>query len=150
MGRGVRTVQRWEKALGLPVHRIGQGPRSPACAFPAELDAWLQRMAAHDGLSSRQARLLPPVSDKVQSGSAVTVSRMLVQQSAELAHRMTDATHTQRMQAASMRRAFEEMKKLLDESIRLTALQLNLQKKSAVRQLRKTQSSKTHKRAGGD
>lgn len=37
--RGVRTVQRWE-ILGLPVHRIKGGRRSPVIAFAEELDAW--------------------------------------------------------------------------------------------------------------
>jgi hypothetical protein len=40
---GVRTVQRWE-ILGLPVRRIGGGPRRPVIAFAEELDAW-QRAA---------------------------------------------------------------------------------------------------------
>lgn len=39
--RGVRTVQRWERSAGLPVHRIGSGPRPPVIAFADELDAWL-------------------------------------------------------------------------------------------------------------
>jgi hypothetical protein len=36
--QGVRTVQRWEKQLGLPVHRIKSS--GPVVAFAEELDAW--------------------------------------------------------------------------------------------------------------
>ena len=43
--RGVRTVQRWESELGLPVHRLGSGPRSPVFAYPPELESWVQQQA---------------------------------------------------------------------------------------------------------
>jgi hypothetical protein len=39
--RGVRTVQRWERELGLPVRRVGTGPRAPVFAFKDELHSWL-------------------------------------------------------------------------------------------------------------
>ena len=38
--RGVRTVQRWEATLGMPVRRLGTTPRAPVLAFQNELDAW--------------------------------------------------------------------------------------------------------------
>ena len=40
LGRGVRTVQRWEKALGLPVRRLGTGKGEVVYALSRELDAW--------------------------------------------------------------------------------------------------------------
>ena len=43
MGRGVRTVQRWEQELGLPVRRPRGKSRSAVIAFKSELDAWLHR-----------------------------------------------------------------------------------------------------------
>jgi hypothetical protein len=36
--QGVRTAQRWEKQLGLPVHRIKAS--GPVVAFAEELNAW--------------------------------------------------------------------------------------------------------------
>jgi hypothetical protein len=39
--RGVRTLQRWERELGLPVRRSGQRRHSPVMAFKSELDQWL-------------------------------------------------------------------------------------------------------------
>lgn len=45
LGRGVRTVQRWEAELQLPVHRMGTSERSPVFAFRAELDNWLRKQA---------------------------------------------------------------------------------------------------------
>ena len=38
--REVRTVQRWEKSAGLPVHRLQIGKQAPVYAYKAELDAW--------------------------------------------------------------------------------------------------------------
>jgi hypothetical protein len=43
LGRGVRTVQRWERDFGLPVHRPKGKDRSAVLAFPAEIDRWLHR-----------------------------------------------------------------------------------------------------------
>ena len=41
LGRGVRTVQRWEAQLGLPVHRPAGRDHSAVLAFSNELDQWL-------------------------------------------------------------------------------------------------------------
>ena len=40
LGRGVRTVQRWER-LGLPVHRPRGRPRGAVSALEHELEEWL-------------------------------------------------------------------------------------------------------------
>lgn len=38
--REVRTVQRWERFAGLPVHRVPIGKQGAVYAYKAELDAW--------------------------------------------------------------------------------------------------------------
>jgi hypothetical protein len=43
--RGVRTAQRWEIQLGMPVHRPALKDRSAVVAFTDELDRWLSRTA---------------------------------------------------------------------------------------------------------
>jgi hypothetical protein len=53
-GKGVRTVQRWEKELGLPVHRIGSAAGEIVYALPPELDRW-QRSAAGKGIRDAAA-----------------------------------------------------------------------------------------------
>jgi hypothetical protein len=45
LGRGVRTAQRWERELGLPVRRLGTGGAEVVYAFREELDAWLLRQS---------------------------------------------------------------------------------------------------------
>jgi hypothetical protein len=41
--RGVRTAQRWEALLGMPVHRPALKDRSAVVAFSDELESWLCR-----------------------------------------------------------------------------------------------------------
>lgn len=43
--RGVRTAQRWEALLGMPVHRPALKDRSAVVAFSDELESWLSRTA---------------------------------------------------------------------------------------------------------
>src|SRR5215469_14310550 len=46
MALGVRTVQRYEARLGLPVHRPPTGNRCAVWAFADEIDAWLKSPAS--------------------------------------------------------------------------------------------------------
>lgn len=55
LNRDVRTVQRWEKQEGLPVHRHLHDERSSAYAFTNEIDEWLKD---RDGARDR-AETLP-------------------------------------------------------------------------------------------
>ena|SRR5713226_1691081 len=41
LGRGVRTVQRWERDLALPVRRPRGKSRSAVFAVPEEINAWI-------------------------------------------------------------------------------------------------------------
>ena len=50
LGREVRTVQRWEQNLCLPVHRPRGKNRSAVVAFPEELDQWLHQTPIRAGL----------------------------------------------------------------------------------------------------
>ncbi|MCS6954246.1 MAG: hypothetical protein RMK57_06375 [Bryobacterales bacterium] len=45
LGADERTVRRWERERGLPVHRLPGGKRSYVYAYPAELDQWLRSQA---------------------------------------------------------------------------------------------------------
>jgi hypothetical protein len=57
LGRDVRTVMRWEKERGLPVHR-GPGRKGIVFATPAELDAWTRGTppASADPVQPRRLR----------------------------------------------------------------------------------------------
>ncbi len=52
LDRDVRTVRRWEKDEGLPIHRHVHGQRATIYAFPSEIDTWLEEKSeASNGLN---------------------------------------------------------------------------------------------------
>lgn len=61
VGRGVRTVQRWEAQLGLPVHRPAGKDHSAVLAFSSELDQWLDKRPLRNSLALQPLTGLDPV-----------------------------------------------------------------------------------------
>lgn len=47
--RGSRTVRRWERQEGLPVHRHQHGKRATIYGFPDEIDKWLESRSRDEG-----------------------------------------------------------------------------------------------------
>jgi len=45
--RGVRTCQRWEIELGLPIHRLDGTPKARVFAYTDELDRWIEEKLGH-------------------------------------------------------------------------------------------------------
>jgi hypothetical protein len=60
LGAGIRTVQRWESGLGLPVRRTRQESKSTVLAVPADIDAWVRARGFHAGkeASRKSERML--------------------------------------------------------------------------------------------
>jgi predicted DNA-binding transcriptional regulator AlpA len=61
LGKGVRTVQRWERDFSLPVRRRhGTSPKTSVMAMRSEIDAWLelQQVSGEAPESKRNGRLL--------------------------------------------------------------------------------------------
>jgi hypothetical protein len=46
LGRDAATARRWEKTLGLPVHRVAGGAGRSVFAYTVEIDAWLASASA--------------------------------------------------------------------------------------------------------
>jgi len=71
LGKGVRTVQRWENELGLPVRRPNGATKGVVYASPDELDRWLNMQWAR--------RIAPIKADGPlkEFGTAVKASREL-------------------------------------------------------------------------
>lgn len=60
MGKGVRTVQRWERELALPVRRPHNGgAKGPVTARPGDLDKWLSVNWSERRHLNRQVETLP-------------------------------------------------------------------------------------------
>jgi hypothetical protein len=47
VGRGVRTLQRWEQFYSFPVHRPAGNHKSAVFAVPTEVDEWLRTRPMH-------------------------------------------------------------------------------------------------------
>lgn len=65
LSRDVRTVIRWEKERGLPVHRVPGGRKNAVFAFTESLDAWLMTDVA-----PAESRLLAVLPFDNESGDA--------------------------------------------------------------------------------
>jgi len=73
LGKGVRTVQRWERCSGLPVHRPSGSSKGVVLAFPAELDKWARRQ---DG-GARVPSVLAIQQNLALSNELITQTRAL-------------------------------------------------------------------------
>ena len=89
---GVRTAQRWERDLDLPVYRPRPGRRGPVCAFPTEIRLWMmQKKTEHPELA------LP-----VHKNTAIDASHELTRLSAELVRQTAANTRLQKEYAARL------------------------------------------------
>ena len=105
--RGVRTVQRWERDLGLPVHRIGKGKRSPVYATTSELNFWMTTSEA-----AREQKLhYKPLPAHTRSNKPLEDSRRLLSNVHQLARNLAEASVRQRKQAEIMQARILEMQK---------------------------------------
>jgi hypothetical protein len=65
LGRDERTVRRWEKEAGLPIHRVPGGRGSSVFAYESEIDVWMRSTSAADRPTVPEAPL--PASDPAQA-----------------------------------------------------------------------------------
>ena len=73
IGRGVRTIQRYEVQFGLPVHRPAGSSRSAVMAFSDEIEAWLSRTPIHcQEISNRIAKTSEMRSKALRNGNGVS------------------------------------------------------------------------------
>lgn len=81
LGKGVRTVQRWEQEFGLPVRRPnGMDHKSAVIAYTRELDAWLDSRWSKRPIESHAVNKhddhLETVSDLVRSAQVLRSAHM--------------------------------------------------------------------------
>jgi hypothetical protein len=72
--RQVRTVQRWERGEGLPIHRHPHRRRSSIYAYPSELEAWWH---AHQASAAADADPPPRQPRLIRAGLAVAACAVL-------------------------------------------------------------------------
>ncbi len=110
LNRGVRTVQRWERDLRLPVHRIGKGPRSPVYASVPELRFWLSTL----DINTRPERDLRVIYSQGNSGkgkqSPLQTSHRLIAQSRDLVRKVAETSVRQQRQAELLQKRLIEIR----------------------------------------
>jgi hypothetical protein len=109
MGAGVRTVQRWERNGGLPVHRPKAANKGPVLAYPAELTAWVSRHS------------------KITQGGSKDLGRELIERAFVLAASWRDLR-------AEMRQLRQEFQQLKTETSRLSGSIMEQRRTFGIRQ----------------
>ena len=89
----VSTVQRWERDLRLPIHRIGKGKRSPAYSTISELKFWISTVEV-----ARDHRLQVSIQHGTHSRGPLEDSRRLLTSVRGLAQAIAETSIRQRQQ----------------------------------------------------
>jgi hypothetical protein len=106
LGQGVRTVQRYERDLGLPVRRTAGRCKGAVIATKAEIDAWISARPLRQGLS----RSLPASND-------TEIFEAFRNQLADL-HRLRVEAAQLRTEMTASRQALKMSIELLHETLR--------------------------------
>ena len=99
---GVRTAQRWERDLQLPVYRPRPGKRGPVCAFPSELQIWLHRNPQTAGGNF--------LVDATRRNLTIAAAHELTRQSHQLVRITAANTRIQKEHAARLLKTIEILK----------------------------------------
>jgi hypothetical protein len=65
LGKGVRTVQRWEHTFDLPVRRASEGGKSAIITTTAEIDKWIETRKARSEAKDFPARHLQELLERI-------------------------------------------------------------------------------------
>ena len=113
LGRGVRTVQRWERDLDLPVHRIGNGKRSPVYALIPQLKFWLTTAGTNSVVLPVPNKGTLPRLEEAKKSSIIKMSRDLIAESQNLVRAVAEASGRQQRQAEILQKRILEMRSRL-------------------------------------
>lgn len=109
LGKGVRTVQRYEVELSLPVRRPAGKSTGSVVATKAELDGWVKASPIHSSF------LLSPRLDDVSQGTTQAI-RYNVAQMMQLRHQMTQLRAEVKTSLDLLRNSVEGLRGTLRES----------------------------------
>lgn len=107
LDRGVRTVQRWERELQLPIHRIGKGKRSPVYAITTELKLWIRTTEI-----PRAQKTAPQPNLLAKSGRPIEDSLRLLTSVRALAQTVVENSLLQQRQAEILRARMVQIREL--------------------------------------
>ncbi len=60
LGRSIKTCQRWEAELGLPIHRLDGTPSARVFGYSDELDSWMAEKLNHPEAEGEESSLAEP------------------------------------------------------------------------------------------
>jgi hypothetical protein len=110
LDRGVRTVQRWERDLRLPVHRIGKGRRSPVYATVGELKFWIATSGVDHPEIKANGPVLVPRNTTNNGETPLEMSHRLMAESLKLVRTVAETSVRQQRQAEILRKRINEMR----------------------------------------
>jgi len=112
LNRGVRTVQRWERDLELPVHRIGKGTHSPVYALIPELKFWIATSSIKSTPQGRalEQAMLPRPGKNGGTGTPLEISHRLMSESLTLVRTLADTSVRQQQHTKALQKRILEMK----------------------------------------
>jgi len=103
LGKGVRTVQRYERELGLPVRRPAGKPSGSVLATKAEIDAWVNAISIREAFEIVRPAPGPPgaVTEAIKKG--VAQMRDLRNQTVALRNEMRESVQMLRRSVEGLR-----------------------------------------------
>lgn len=115
LGKGVRTVQRWERHLGLPVRRpVGASQKSAVLLYRDDVDAWLATRFSTRGVQR---------AEKPQIHETSSSARSRLREGIQTARELRTAHHALAEQiSASIRLLTEHCDRLTIQSLLLPAV----------------------------
>jgi predicted DNA-binding transcriptional regulator AlpA len=119
LGRGVRTVQRWEQELGLPVRRPRGKSRSAVIAFRSEIDKWLHEAPA-DQLHEH-SNDLGAVTPRVRKFTRPECQVKL----RDTTQLLISKTHVLVSRSADLCAHLKSLREQVEHTMRLTAVKIN-------------------------
>jgi hypothetical protein len=81
LNRDIRTVQRWEKQEGLPVHRHQHDERGTAYAYSGEIDRWLDSRSRSTNRDETRVTATLAVTEGAGGAAAAEHASVLKEQS---------------------------------------------------------------------
>jgi len=103
MGKGVRTVQRYERLLGLPVRRPAGKPWGSVVATKAEIDAWVAASPIREGLQLLRPATASSLTTWANIQGDAAKMRKLAKQMLDLRRELRDSVHLLRESVRDVR-----------------------------------------------
>jgi hypothetical protein len=88
LGKGVRTVQRYELQLGLPVRRPAGKSRGSVLATKSEIDGWISASPMHEAYTLTKPFVSPLVSELEKMKEGLAEMRTLREETARLRNQL--------------------------------------------------------------